>query len=68
MRTQSAGLIGLEGRQVQDRASTTRIVGGVAVIYATSVIVQNAMLMSGVAQLLGPWRRHRGAHLRRSSW
>src|SRR4029453_9648913 len=36
-----------------NRVSTTRIVGGVAVAYAASVIVQNAMFMGGVAQLLG---------------
>jgi hypothetical protein len=33
--------------------STTRIVGGVAVSYAASIIVQNAMFFGGVAQLLG---------------
>ena len=36
-----------------NRVSTTRIVGGVAVAYAASVIVQNAMFTGGVAQLLG---------------
>src|SRR4029453_19535917 len=36
-----------------NRVSTTRIVGGVAVAYAASVIVQNAMFMGGVAQLPG---------------
>lgn len=33
--------------------STTRVVGGVALAYAASVIVQNAMFMGGVAELLG---------------
>lgn len=42
MRTQEAELTALEDRQVLDRVSTTRIVGGVAVAYAASVIVQNA--------------------------
>jgi hypothetical protein len=36
-----------------NRVSTTRIVGGAAVTYAASVIVQNAMFVGGVAQLLG---------------
>src|SRR5919206_2605733 len=36
-----------------NRVSTTRIVGGVAVAYAASVIVQNAMFVGSVAQLLG---------------
>ena len=53
MRTQEAELTALEDRQVLDRVSTTRIVGGVAVGYAASVIVQNAMFFGGVAQLLG---------------
>ena len=53
MRTQKAELTALEDRQILDRVSTTRIVGGVAVAYTASVIVQNAMFMGGVAQLLG---------------
>jgi hypothetical protein len=38
---------------VGNRASTTRIVGVVALAYAASMIVQNAMFVGGVAQLLG---------------
>ena len=53
MSTQKAELTALEDRQVLDRVSMTRIVGGVAVAYAASVIVQNAMFDGGVAQLLG---------------
>ena len=53
VRTQTAELTPLKDRQVPDRVSTTRIVGGVAVAYAASVIVQNAMFVGGVAQLLG---------------
>lgn len=36
-----------------DRASAARTVGGVAIAYAASVIVQNAMFAGPVAQLLG---------------
>jgi hypothetical protein len=35
------------------RVSTTRIVGGAGVALAASVVVQNAMFVGGVAQLLG---------------
>src|ERR1043166_3773740 len=38
---------------VGNRASTTRIVGVIAIAYAASMIVQNAMFVGGVAQLLG---------------
>jgi len=38
---------------VGNRASTTRIVGVVALAYAASMIAQNAMFVGGVAQLLG---------------
>jgi hypothetical protein len=53
VRTQNPELTAQEDRQVPGRVSTTRIVGGVAVAYAASVIVQNAMFFGGVAQLLG---------------
>lgn len=53
MRTHEAELSVLEDRQVLDRVSTTRVVGGAAVAYAASLIVQNAMFVGGVAQLLG---------------
>lgn len=53
MRTQKAELTAPRDRQVLDRVSTTRIVGGVAVAYAVSVIVQNAMFVGDVAQFLG---------------
>lgn len=36
-------------RQVPDRVSTTRVVGGVAVAYAASVIVQNALFVGAPA-------------------
>ena len=38
---------------VGNRVSTTRIVGGAGIALAASVIVQNAMFVGGVAQLLG---------------
>lgn len=43
MRTQTAALTAREDRQVSDRVSTTRIVGGAALAYAASVAVQNAV-------------------------
>ncbi|WP_237566043.1 hypothetical protein [Ornithinimicrobium cerasi] len=53
MWTPKAELTARGDRQVLDRVSTTRVVGGVALAYAASVIVQNAMFVGGVAQLLG---------------
>lgn len=53
MRTQKAKLTALEDRQVLDRVSATRIVGGVAVAYAASVIVQNAMFAGSGAPSYG---------------
>ena len=53
MRSQQAEPAAPEDRQVADRPSTTRAVGVVAVAYAASVVVQNAMFFGGVAQLLG---------------
>lgn len=54
MRTQKeAGATALEDRQVLDRVCTTRVVGGVAIAYAASMVFQNAVFMGGVAQLLG---------------
>ncbi|GAA3290569.1 hypothetical protein GCM10020218_061470 [Dactylosporangium vinaceum] len=45
MGTRKADLAAPEDRQVLGRVPTTRIVGGVAVAYAASVIVQNAMFV-----------------------
>lgn len=53
MRTQTAQTVAPEGRQVPDLLSTARVVGGVAIAYAVSVLVQNAMFVGGVTRLLG---------------
>ena len=53
MRTKKEELTALEDRQVLDRVSTTRIVGGVAVAYAASVIVQNAVFFFPPAPAFG---------------
>lgn len=53
MRTQKAEPNTLENRQILDRMSTTRFVGVVAITYAASVVLQNAMFFGGVAKLLG---------------
>lgn len=53
VRTQTAERTARENRKVPDRAPTTRFIGGVAVAYAASMIVQNAVFVGGVAQFLG---------------
>lgn len=49
MKTQTAELTSSEDRQVPDRVSTTRIVGGAAVAYAASVVVQIAVFTGAPA-------------------
>lgn len=53
MRTQTAELTPLTDRQVPDRVSTTRIVGGAGVAYAASVAVQNAVFVGTGAPAFG---------------
>lgn len=53
MKTQTAELTALEDRQVSDRVTTTRIVGGAGLGYAASVIVQNAVFVGTGAPAFG---------------
>ena len=53
MRTQTAERPALEDRQVRDRVSTTRVVGGAGVAYAASVAVQNAVFVGTGAPAFG---------------
>lgn len=53
MRTQTTELTAPEDRQVPDRVSTTRIVGGAGVAYAASVVVQNAVFVGSGAPAFG---------------
>lgn len=53
MRTQPADLTAPTDRPVPDGAPRPRIVGGVALAYVASIIMQNAMFMGAVARFLG---------------